>query len=98
MVNNQSDERRHVVDQVFQPSFGHVDNLEACIKYDTVHCIGLIYLFFSPQKYSENISDNHLLEFQKKFQHQSKVRDFKLNLSNSSQTKLSKIYCFIYNL
>ncbi len=50
MVNNQSDERRHVVDQVFQPSFGHVDNLEACIKYDTVHFIGLIYLFFPPKK------------------------------------------------
>ncbi len=46
MVNNQSDERRHVVDQVF----GHVDHLEACIKYDTVHCIGLIHLFFPPQK------------------------------------------------
>ncbi len=95
MVNNQSDERRHVVDQVFQPSFGHVDNLETCIKYDTVHCIGLIYLFFLPPK---NFSDNHLLEFQKKFQHQSKVRDFKINESNSSQTQLSKIYCFIYNL
>lgn len=50
MVNNQSDERRHVVDQVFQQSFGHVDNLEACIKYDTVHFIGLIYLFSFPQK------------------------------------------------
>ncbi len=42
LVNNQSDERRHVVDQVFQQSFGLVDNLEACIKYDTVHFIGLI--------------------------------------------------------
>jgi len=33
-----------------QSSFGHVDNLEACFKYDTVHCIGLIHLFFFPKK------------------------------------------------